>query len=79
MGSCSLSIISIIIIFQIHSNIERLSLYETMGVWNKILLSKLYHYLDFSVKLSSTNNQTITENQHAFDALYGLDFPIMTF
>ena len=58
MGSCSLSIISIIIIFQIHSNIERLSLYETMGVWNKILPSKLFHLLDFLAELNSINSAT---------------------
>ena len=33
--------------------LERLSLYGTMGVWNKILPSKLFHYLDFSAKHSS--------------------------
>ena len=35
--------------FLYFSKIERLSLYGTMGVWNKILPSMLFHYLDFSV------------------------------
>ena len=38
--------------------IERLSLYGTMGVWNKLLPSKLFHYLDFSAKPNSTNSAT---------------------
>jgi len=38
--------------------LERLSLYGTMGVWNKILPSKLFHYLDFSVMQNSTNSAT---------------------
>ena len=36
---------------QSETRLERLSLNGTMGVWNKILPSKLFHYLDFSAKL----------------------------